>query len=65
MEIAHRVISTAGVWVPDRRTMSKSAPPTSKPVGTIEDQSTDRTSVATVVTEHMRFIVEWNRRRAL
>jgi hypothetical protein len=39
--------------------MSKSVSPTSKPVGTIDAQ-TDRTTVAGIVTEDLRFIDEWD-----
>lgn len=38
--------------------MSQSVTPTSKPVGTADAQ-TDRTTVADIVTNDLRFIDEW------
>jgi len=60
MEIAHRVITTAGAWVPDR-TMSQSVTPTSKSVGTIEASTptTPRTFVADLTTDYLR-LTDWH-----
>ena len=57
MRMARPVTSRPGALVPFAP-MSKTATPTSKPVGTIDAQ-TDRTTVAGIVTEDQRFISEW------